>query len=116
MGSGWLVIPAQIQAIALESVAVNRAWGKGRMPDIPLPPAEKSPALMQPELLELAPRLLARLGHGHQLPGVPGMVRFDVLTGRSDIKHTLLRLLLLLLSFVLPMFEWCIFHLVSDSG
>lgn len=58
---------------------------------------------MQLGQLELATRLLARLGHGHQLPRVPGMVRFDLLSGRISIKHTLLRLLLLLLPLVLPM-------------
>lgn len=70
---------------------------------------------MQLGQLELAPRLLARLGHGHQLPGIPGMVRFALLTGCIGIKHTLLRLLLLLLPLVLPMSKYGFFHFASDS-
>ncbi|MBI2276143.1 MAG: hypothetical protein HYU74_02185 [Dechloromonas sp.] len=71
---------------------------------------------MRPALLQLAAGLLAGLGHGLQLPGIPRMIRFGRITchiGICRIKHTLLRLLLLLLPLVLPMSEWCIFHLAS---
>lgn len=45
------------------------------------------------------------------------MIRFGCInrdTGICRVKHTLLRLLLLLLPLVSPMPEWCIFHLASD--